>query len=327
MGVSTRRRVLATLAGAALSPLGLSRALAAPGLGEAPTLDPLLKPKTFEPTLRRRVLYVVIDRVEDGPMSYHQSNIHGVRTAVSAFDPTFEVVALTVTDLAGMDAALLDATYQPLAVFGAGSFTEWFMYAVDSSWRSRLDHYMGLLRTMKIPLVAVCGSHQLVAIAFNGFSAVAHMTDHGAPVRVSEELAAPKPRGMWPWPRVGEEGNYPVLATQAGLLDPIVKASGTAPIAASHHKDMVVDTSGFTLLYQGDESRTPATTAGEQVKVRCRVQGMRLDDPTRLLYSTQFHPEMRGFDESTTDDKGFGVKWLHAFLREAQAFWAAKKPA
>lgn len=315
--------MLATLAGAAASPL-LARRARADGtkMLDVPTPN---AGKAKDPYARRHVLYVVIDRVEDGPMSYHQSNIYGLRGAVAGLDPTFEVVSLTITDLAGMDEALLEATYHPLAIFGAGSFTEWFMYAVDQSWKSRLDRYMTLLRTTKIPVIAVCGSHQLVAIAWNGWSAVAHMTDHGAPVRISDELTAPKPRGLWPWPRVGEEGTYPMRATQAGQLDPVVAAAGTGPNVATHHKDMVVDTTGFVVLYQPDEGRAPATSAGDQVKVRCPVQGMRLADPTRLLYSTQFHPEMRGFEESTADDGGFGTRWVQAFLREAQAYWARTK--
>ncbi len=274
---------------------------------------------------RRRVLFVVIDRPEDGPLAFHQSNLRGVRSAVSSHDPEYEVVPITIGELAGMDEAAIEATYHPLCIFSAGSFTEWFLYGVDASWRASLDHYMTFLRRTTMPVLAVCGSHQLVAIAFNGFSAVAHMTDAGAPVRISDELAAPKPRGMWPTPRVGEEGTYPVLATQAGAMDPIVKAAGTTPLVASHHKDMVVDITGFTLLYTGDEGRSPATLAGEQVKVRCRVQGVRLDDATRVLYATQFHPEMRQFDESTSDDQGFGAKWIRAFLSAAERHWSPEK--
>ena len=271
---------------------------------------------------RRRVLFVVIDRPEDGPLPFHQSNLRGVRAAVAAHDPAYEVVPVTVADLAGQD---IEENHRPLCIFSAGSFTEWFVYGVDASFRSSLDAYMAFLRKTTIPVLAVCGSHQLVAIAFNGFGAVAHMTDAGPAVRISDELALPKPRGLWPTPRVGEEGTYPVLATQAGAFDPLVKAAGTAPLAASHHKDMVVDTTGFTLLYTADEGRAPATLAGEQVKVRCRVQGVRLDDATRILYATQFHPEMRAFDESTADDQGFGARWIGAFLQAAERHWTPKK--
>ena len=48
---------------------------------------------------------------------------------------------------------------------------------------------------------------------------------------------------------------------------------------------------------------------------------MKLDDPSRLLYSTQFHPEMAKFDESTDTDSGFGQSFLGAFLLRAREWW------
>jgi GMP synthase-like glutamine amidotransferase len=231
------------------------------------------------------------------------------------------VTSLTIAELAGMDADALDATYHPLAIIGAGSFTEWHQYGVDADWKHKLDHWMEIIRTTQLPLLAICGSHQLVAAAFNGFGAVAHMTNDGDPVRISAELAASSPRGMWPNPRVGEEGTYPVVATIAGAADPLVREMPHAPMAAAHHKDMVVDTTGFTLLYRGDASRPPATSAGDQVRTRCHVQAMKKDDPRRLLYASQFHPEMAAFDESTGGDGGFGAAWVSGFLSLARKWW------
>jgi hypothetical protein len=97
-------------------------------------------------------------------------------------------------------------------------------------------------------------------------------------------------------------------------------------MAASHHKDMVVDTSGFTILYRGDESRSPETNCGDQVKNRCTVQAMRRDDPARLLYTSQFHPEMNAFDESTRGDDGFGSAFVTAFLDLAKKWWDEREP-
>jgi hypothetical protein len=178
------------------------------------------------------------------------------------------------------------------------------------------------VRTTTVPMLAVCGSHQLVGIAFNGFGAVAHMAASGDPVRISEELALATPTGMWPEPRVGEEGTYPVVATPSGEQDPLVRSTVSAPMAAAHHKDMVVDTSGFTVLYEGDASRDALTMAGDQAPTRCRVQAMKRDDRARILYTTQFHPEMNRFDESSAGDSGFGASFIAAFLSQARAWWA-----
>jgi GMP synthase-like glutamine amidotransferase len=138
-------------------------------------------------------------------------------------------------------------------------------------------------------------------------------------VRISDELAASPPRGLWPEPRVGETGTYPIAATATS--DPLVQAMKGLPLVASSHMDMVVDTRGFSLVYQDDGSRSPSTTAPGQAKVRCRVQAMKLDDPRRILYSSQFHPEMAEFAGSTEDDQGFGSAWLRAFLALSRRWW------
>ena len=278
-------------------------------------------PRPRDPGARTRVLFVVIDRPEDATIESHTPNIRGLGAAVSAFDPTAHVTSRTIADLSEMHADAIDATYRPLAIIGAGSFTEWHQYGVDGDWKRKLDHWMDIIRTTHIPMLAICGSHQLVAAAFNGFGAVAHMTNDGEPVRISDELATSPPRAMWPSPRVGEEGTYPIVATVAGSADPLVREMPHAPMAATHHKDMVVDTTGFTLLYRGDGARAAATSASDQVRARCHVQAMKRDDPRRILYASQFHPEMAAFDESTGGDGGFGVEWVSGFLALARRWW------
>jgi GMP synthase-like glutamine amidotransferase len=318
-----RRRVLATVVGG-LGSMALPRRARGAPFDDAPAL-PVVAPKLqLGAAARTQILYVIIDRPEDANPSDHVPNLDGLSAAVEGFDPSVKVAAITLADLAGLDAATLDTTWRPLAIYGAGSFTEWHMYGRDFAWRQRLDHWMDLVRATTIPMLAVCGSHQLVGIAFNGFGAVAHMANQGDPVRISDELSLVMPCGMWPEPRVGEEGTYPIVATSAGEADPLVRATASAPMAASHHKDMVVDASGFTLLYEGDASRAAATTASDQASPRCRVQGMRRDDRSRLLYSVQFHPEMPRFRESSTGDGGFGASFIAAFLARAKAWWAER---
>jgi GMP synthase-like glutamine amidotransferase len=227
---------------------------------------------------------------------------------------------VTIGDLVYLDAKGLDETFRPFAIVGPGSFSEWFEYGRDASWRRDLDHWMELVRTTGLPMLSICGSHQLVAIAFNGFGAVGHMHDDGPPPTIEDDFAVG--RGTWAEPRVGEEGTYPVVATQAGLADPVVQAVGTAPMVSQHHKDLVIDTRGFVVLYEGDTARMPATSGRNQAKTRCRVQAMKLDDPKRLLYSVQFHPEIGCFSEGTMTDQGFGTRFLCAFLDVCRAHWS-----
>lgn len=274
---------------------------------------------------RSTILYVVIDRPEDIDLAWHDPNVAGVRAAAATFDPSTHVEVVTIGDLDGMDAASIDARWSPLAIFNAGSWSEWFQYGLDADWKRRLDGYMAFLRSTKVPIHAVCGSHQLVAAAFNGWSAVAHMNDVAPPISIATELAANPPTLLAPDPRVGEQGTYPITPTDAGSADPLVAsvmAQLSAPMASLHHCDEVVDTTGFVLLWSPDRSRAPATTATGQSLARCDVQGMVLADPTRLLYSTQFHPEISGFAESVGDDGGFGRAWLVAFFGLARAHWA-----
>jgi GMP synthase-like glutamine amidotransferase len=319
MSRTSRRRFLGALGGFAAAPLlGLGARRAQAGDLVSPT-------GWSEDGTRTTLLYVVIDRPEDAEIDWHSPNVNGVRRAAKLLDPSTSVRVVTIADLVDLDEAAIDARHRPLAIIGAGSFTEWFQYGLDATWRRQLDHWMGLIRTMTIPMLAFCGSHQLVGAAFNGWGAVGHMNDEGPPVRISEELALPTPRGLWPWPRVGEEGSYPLVATGAGASDPLVRGTHAAPIASLHHKDMVIDSTGFTLLYEPDGARPSATTGWAQARNRCRVQGMRRDDPGRLLYSTQFHPEISAFDESTTTDVGFGALFIAQFLVRARAWWGDRE--
>jgi GMP synthase-like glutamine amidotransferase len=272
---------------------------------------------------RRTILFVTIDRPADIDQRWHDPNAAGVQAAAAAVNRSFTVVRVTIDDLLGLDAAALDAKWSPLAIFSAGSWSEWFHYADDDAWRARLDNYMAIVRATDVPLLAVCGSHQLVSVAFNGWSAVAHMNDGGDPVPITDELAADPPVGLFPAPRVGEEGSYPVVVVDGAEDDPLVWATGDAPLLSVHHKDMVVATDGFTLLYTADPSRPAATTASDQAQSRCRVQALRRDDPTRILYTTQFHPEMPRFSESTQDDAGAGRAWLVAFVEAAAEYWGS----
>ncbi len=84
-----------------------------------------------------------------------------------------------------------------------------------------------------------------------------------------------------------------------------------------HHRDMVVDTSGFQLLFVEDVARDAKTSDPHPAHHRCHVQGMKLRDPNRVLYSFQFHPELGDPSSVGANDRGFGAHVIHEFLRAA----------
>ena len=74
------------------------------------------------------ILFITIDRPEDIDPAWHQPNVKGLQAAAAATDPSFTVERITIDDLVGMDADALDSRWQPVAIFGAGSWSEWYLY-------------------------------------------------------------------------------------------------------------------------------------------------------------------------------------------------------
>jgi GMP synthase-like glutamine amidotransferase len=271
---------------------------------------------------RTAILYVVVDRPQDAGPDKHEGNIASLAATARTVDPAFGVVAVTIAQLAGMDSAEVDRVWRPLALFSAGTWSDWYWYGVDATWREHLDSYMALMRSTTIPLLAVCGSNELLAAAYHGFGAVAHMNDAGPPIPIAAELARRPVTSLAPNPPVGEYGTYPIAATAAGFDDPLVRATGTSGYVAQHHEQMVIDAGGFELIYTCDPFKPPEVKPDtNQARHRCRVQGVRWPGRDRLLYGVQFHPEVPEFRESTEDDGGFGARWLVAFLEAVRVWW------
>lgn len=284
---------------------------------------------------RRNVLYITIDRPTELTASPdgHDPNIAGLEAAARQFDNHLQILRINL-DAVPPDADALEQQWHPFSLFCAGSFTEWYHYgnsadsdlnvrAEDIIWTQRLNNYIAIIRKTDIPIFAVCGSHQLMAAAFNGFGALAHMNNNGPPISIAAEHAITPHRLLAPKPRVGEEGTYPLSLTAAGSADPVLSRAALPSVWGSdHHKDMVTGTNGFTVMIVPDNSRSPCTGLPAQAIPRCLVQGMRRNDSSRLLYSTQFHPEINCFlDATTVTDGGFGARLLVEYFREAEQWW------
>jgi GMP synthase-like glutamine amidotransferase len=275
---------------------------------------------------RTTIVYVVIDRPED--VRDHSPNITGLDIAARAFSPDLEVKRISWPELHAKTADDIESMYHPFMLFSGGSFTEWFHYGDDATWRAQLDGYAAMIRSMDFPTLAVCGSHQFVAIAYAGWGAVGHMNNQGMPVPIQTELSLQQPAFMAPNPRVGEIGDYPIAVSPGASSDPLVKALPPSLVFSQFHRDMVLEgkySPQFIPIFEADLSRTPVITPDDkdpqQKKVanpRCKVQGLKLNSSSRLLYTVQFHPERDPEEES--DDK-HGRKLLLVFFRLAKEWW------
>jgi GMP synthase-like glutamine amidotransferase len=124
---------------------------------------------------------------------------------------------------------------------------------------------------------------------------------------------------------VGEIGNYPIAVSPGASTDPLVKALPPNLVFSQFHQDMVLEgrySPQFIPIFEADLSRTPVITADDQdqnlqqkkvANPRCKVQGLKLNSSSRLLYTVQFHPEHGGFEA--------GKRLLHTFFKLAKEWW------
>ncbi len=273
---------------------------------------------------RDRIWYVTIDdcdyfRAGHPGHAANLSNLQRIAQQVGA-----RVEPIWMADLG--DELLHAGT--TLALFAAGSFPEWFLAASRPDWRARLDAYCQQIRATRVPVLAVCGSHQLVARSFTDWGAVGHMVPAGQPVlTVADELA--QNAAQIPRPRLGEVGVFPLRACAGQGADPLLAGLPSRPHFVQYHRDQVIAGRhpGFQALLEPDPDRAPEfwlpddadhanpASAGD----RCQVQALRLNASERVLYTTQFHPELPA--------KRAGVDWqgerlILNFVDIARDFWA-----
>jgi GMP synthase-like glutamine amidotransferase len=279
---------------------------------------------------RDRIWYVTIDEADyfapgDPRNGWHEPNLGRLRGVATPLGVTVEPLYMADLD----DARLADDRL--LALFGAGSFPEWSAQMSDPAWAEQLARYGERLRTQtRVPVLAVCGTHQLVAAAFGGWRAVGHMVGEGAAVvTVADELR--EGRGRIPSPRLGEVGVYPLRVPAGAARDPLLAGLPERPWFVQYHRDTVLPghSAGFTPLLEPDPEREPSLwITGQEghadpvtTAERCAVQALRHTDPDRLLYSLQFHPELPSGDQAVDAD---GALLLANFLRLAARFWGQR---
>jgi GMP synthase-like glutamine amidotransferase len=275
--------------------------------------------------MRDLILYVTLDdedylRLNQPKATWHLPNVNRLNEIAQQRD--LRVEAIYMADLT--EGRLRDPRL--LALFGAGSFPEWYRQVENEYWRSQLERYADLLRTTSIPMFAVCGTHQFVTAAFQGWGAVGHIMPHDAePVTIADELREGK--GKIPVPRLGEVGIFAFRLPMGTARDPILEGLPACPRFVQYHRDTVLDDRhpGFCLLLEPDPETVPQFWLKDDVAHRnptfpediCRVQMLRLDSSKRLLYTTQFHPELPSGDP---DVDANGARLLNNFFTLAERF-------
>lgn len=276
---------------------------------------------------RRLVLYVTIDPVDHRrgvTAGGHAPNLARVTEIAGGWDPELFVDDFWCEELGAKDVA----DPHLLAVIMAGSFTDWHHAFARPEWRAALDRCCALVRGTSVPVLAVCGSHQLVAYAYGGFEAVGHLARTGAePISIADEADGVLRR---PVPPLSERGVFGLRAVES-QRDPLLACLPQPFLAVESHQDEVqVVPSAAVLLLGPDQEGEPWQTSPPEERVlvpgeRCRVQALRYLVPPegRLLYTTQFHPELLapgGCPWGHIAD-AHGRHFLESFLGLAARYW------
>lgn len=153
------------------------------------------------------------------------------------------------------------------ALLLGGYRTPWNEFDAD-----RCQEIFRIIRESDIPIIGFCGGHQSIGYAYD---------THGAPMGPLPEDVEDQCPEMAPG-RVKEYGFTHIDVMQP---DPLFEGLGNRPLLMERHWwELQGVPPGFTLL---------AFTA------TCRVQAIKHE--SRLVYGTQFHPEM--YDEEHQDGR------------------------
>lgn len=316
-----------------------------PHVNHVPT-DPLSP--AADALFRRTIGYVTIDDADymASPSTCwtHQANLDRLRQIAAGVTPALEVQPLYFMHPAP---ALLDDP-RVLALFLAGSWPEWITVRRQPEWARALERFCAFIRSTTIPIFAVCGSHQLVANGYAGWNAVAHMRRRreGPAPTVADEIASGA--SLIPRYRIGEVGAFPMVAAPGAEADPILNGLGGTRYFIEYHHDEVVESERSQLFdavlkparnAPAIQDRTVRFGQGAHAPVddpedRSDVQLLRLRSDDRVLYTSQFHPELScgtvcshvtgdisGKEALYFQADANGERLLHNFFCIARAFW------
>ena len=281
-------------------------------------------------TMRDRIWYVTIDRQDyfQHPNNGHLPNLLRLQEVAQA--EGIQVDHIWMRDLSRK--RLQDGRL--LALFSAGSFPEWFEVSSQLRWAQQLEAYCQQLRTTTVPVLAVCGSHQLVAHAFSSWRAVGHMAPMGEPIStIQEEIV--RMESLIPRPRVGEVGTFPFRIPRGMQRDPLFANLPEQLWFVHSHYDQVIPGQhpAFLKLLEVDPDtfyfpRLPDRPANEQdhghsnpknADELCQIQALRLVSVDKILYTIQFHPELSSLENPIANEHG--AQLIRNFIHIAQKYW------
>lgn len=271
---------------------------------------------------RKQVLYIWLDHRPAYSEGHHASNVDGLKEAArqwSEANSDRSALEVNIRHIADIDEASL-RTPDVFALFLAGSHAEWWGVVTESDngtpWQERLDAYGRVLEQTRVPTIAICGSHQFIATRRPSgtsaeWSAVQHMLTYGDREDRSVATEHKERRERIPSPRIGEVGVFPIALMES---DDILKGLNNPAYFIEWHHDEVVSSNigdrfvqiltsseahavlqDLNLPGEGEQPHLPVIDIHTRPPTynggRCRVQGLRTRDSSKVLYSFQFHPE------------------------------------
>jgi GMP synthase-like glutamine amidotransferase len=199
---------------------------------------------THNPT-RAAASVVVVDTDRASGNRSPATIAEAIRSQVPVQCPVVSYRGLTPSQIRSLDA---------VALVLSGQSTPWWNYSA-----SELDAVAGVLQTVDLPVLGICGGHQLLALAFGGTVAPIDGPQRG------ETYADCRREKGW-------------TTLQVALDDPLLTGLGPSiEVWENHCEEVKTLPPGFVALAEGSLSRH---------------QAMR--HPTRALWGTQFHPEVDG---------------------------------
>ena len=180
----------------------------------------------------------------------------------------------------------------------------------------------------EVPTLAVCGSHQLFAVAAdNNFSTSGTWKWNNAVYTVNKKLSGdthiPSPYTVETLP--GEVGIFEIEVTPQNSADPFVEKLNLPPnlnpvYSEYHTMEVAYEPPGASLLFGPRKAQTGKNSKKTTHGVATRVQGLKYGF-RQPFYSVQFHPERKTFADDGTDDGGNGQRFVIAYLKHALEWW------
>lgn len=252
---------------------------------------------------RKEVVYVNIEKDPGKGTEENATRVKRIAGIAASVVPGGTCVQVRYTDLASRYPELTNpkasTSGRPLALVLSGSYSWWSDYGSDDALTAVKD----ILKTTRVPILAFCGGHQLLAMAMTGLGAEA-----GDAKGVQGK---PQPGGLAVAHVRAADGEYDkeygtsrdVTLTAEGQKDPLFAALGLT-FVFWHHDEVVKRGTRCIHLASTDFSTNQAlrythNANGQEIKA----------------YSTQFHPEA---DEEESSN---GQKLIRNFLRIARKHW------